>query len=560
MISDFSNKLLDENLLDIYDLAFLANSYRSIIDFYNVDIYDANAQKFKNYLTSYIDQLFSKSSEFKKFITDKGDIEYDTSHFNLKIYKSKTQMRLLQQAGISNNGKVNNFIDYSDCESLLRAQYDLPTVIVKILQYNSNIFNSAIKYNPVYSETSASVSFYNPTTLEKLNSSICNSENKATIYYRFSLQQSTRMNMILYRKFDEYSDYEPFDLNNKYYQSRCYTVLDSLYQADTSINYRRKHYFQNLQGVCSNNCRYLGIDLDNYVNCECDNVGDDIIYYFKDTVPEDKWTINLDIVTCPFVTFRRPAIHINPGFYVGIVINCLAILGLGLLCLRKHSVITGSNIENLYYFDHFTKRGDGYLPANLTSNPKEVELVNKNEYTEKIGNNSKSLDKNDSNKNCNTDEVVLETHKAGENLTLFTTVKRDRLLQRDAPKKSGGVFDNTQGLTLADVNNLWAWEVLRTDNRSCMKTYFDYLSERTFFSLFLKTSAIEPTWVRFTYALMFLSILFTINAMMYSDEYIDARIPLPQPIRVSIDINHIGYIPILNNERDGKSNRWHIRD
>jgi hypothetical protein len=282
------------------DLAFLANNYRSKIDFYYVDIYDANTDLMKGYLRKYIDLLFSNSTEFKIFIDDQNDFEYSSPNFQLKIFKSKSTMRLLQQVNMD-----NNIIDYSDCENLLRAQYDIPTIVVQILQFTNNNFNSSIRMNPIYSNSSASLSFYNPTTMEKLNTSICTIDNNSSIKYRFSLQPSTRMNTTLYRLLDNYDGYEPFDLNNKYYKSRCYTVLDPLYNADTTVNYRRKTYTQNLQGVCTSNCTYVGIDLDNYVNCICDNIGDDILYYFKEIVPEQLPTVNLDIVTCPFITFTR---------------------------------------------------------------------------------------------------------------------------------------------------------------------------------------------------------------------------------------------------------------
>jgi hypothetical protein len=214
-----------------------------------------------------------------------------------------------------------------------------------------------------------------------------------------------------------------------------------------------------------------------------------------------------------------------------LLINCFAIIGLVTCCFNRFAVLNG-NLEKLYYFDHLNKRDENFTPVNPAKD-KLVEINMALINPEKISDKSKSFEAKDQSKPIDTEEVVFEPKQKGENITLFTRIKKEKVPERSTPPKSGGIC-KAQEITLKDLNNIWGLEMVTTDKRTCNKIYIDYLSERTFISLFLKTSAIEPFWVRYTYCLMFLSILFTINAMMYSDEYIDAKVNLPQPVRVSI--------------------------
>lgn len=62
------------------------------------------------------------------------------------------------------------------------------------------------------------------------------------------------------------------------------------------------------------------------------------------------------------------------------------------------------------------------------------------------------------------------------------------------------------------------------DNRCHCNYYISYLkNDHLWIALFTKNSLTSPAWMRFTYLILNWSILFTLNALMYSDEYIDSR-------------------------------------
>ena len=73
------------------------------------------------------------------------------------------------------------------------------------------------------------------------------------------------------------------------------------------------------------------------------------------------------------------------------------------------------------------------------------------------------------------------------------------------------------------------------DDRSNWRYYKEYLTnDCIFFSLFLKTSYADPIILRFLLNILNYSILFTLNAMLFSDEYIDKRVNIYQNERVDI--------------------------
>ena len=71
------------------------------------------------------------------------------------------------------------------------------------------------------------------------------------------------------------------------------------------------------------------------------------------------------------------------------------------------------------------------------------------------------------------------------------------------------------------------------DTRSSKQYFKEYLINDCLpISLFAKTSYSDPTWVRFTHLITHLCILFSLNAMMFGDDYIDNRINYSKQDRV----------------------------
>jgi hypothetical protein len=70
------------------------------------------------------------------------------------------------------------------------------------------------------------------------------------------------------------------------------------------------------------------------------------------------------------------------------------------------------------------------------------------------------------------------------------------------------------------------------DRRSNAEYFKKFLTnENIFFATFVKTSLSRPFWMRICYLMLNISILFTINALMFSDEDIEARIRVSESVR-----------------------------
>ncbi len=71
------------------------------------------------------------------------------------------------------------------------------------------------------------------------------------------------------------------------------------------------------------------------------------------------------------------------------------------------------------------------------------------------------------------------------------------------------------------------------DTRKNSQYYKEYLYNDCLpISLFTKTSYADPTFIRFVHLVTHFSIIFSLNAMMFSDEYIDNRISYAKADRV----------------------------
>ena len=89
-----------------------------------------------------------------------------------------------------------------------------------------------------------------------------------------------------------------FNDNSNPFTSRCYRILDENTNADTTINWRRKNYYEG-QINCSNQCRYIGIGNYKSINCECLGIQRLETYYTLLNRKLDAYSnINIDIFTC----------------------------------------------------------------------------------------------------------------------------------------------------------------------------------------------------------------------------------------------------------------------
>jgi len=83
-------------------------------------------------------------------------------------------------------------------------------------------------------------------------------------------------------------------------------------------------------------------------------------------------------------------------------------------------------------------------------------------------------------------------------------------------------------ITLKDYGELDSYEAMEFDKRPFYVLFFKMLKEdHTFFNLMFVDSILDPLWLRLFLFYLGLSIMFTLNAFFFSDDYIDARASIP---------------------------------
>jgi hypothetical protein len=502
---------INDAILEYVDTALFASKYLSDTDDDgNTDTYRSNINELKFRLNNYIDKIISTSDSLRAGLNRNYTQSYMHDSFNLYIYKSDMPVGRM----LVDNFEYNTFVDSTKCEAKIKQANGISAgtpLVVKKLEYKWDTFSDLKK--PYVTDYGVSVKFYKFDTKEELNSEICTDD--AAIQYSMRVGKSPVFNLEKHYM-DRYLDFDSFDYDSIYYHSRCVNKLDWRYLADTTINYRRQNCFQGVKAICPSGCKYNGI-LSDFLTCECQNNKQEIYYYFDYDSLGPVRSVNLDVVTCAGLTFTRPSIHTNAGFYIGLLINLAFIFTMSLCIFCKNRVVHG-DLTKLYYSDYLnSKHCKDVYPTITRVKTREHEKdapveLNDIQVTEKKELNKPVAKKSDG-------QIVVEV--------------------RNTPGSSGsGPNNDLIRTTLRDIDMYPASEALsdHIDDRE-VKTYlFDYFTERTFFSLILKTSILIPLWVRFAYCLLFISILCVLNAMLFSDEAIDQRTVTPE-----VDREMFGY-------------------
>lgn len=226
-----------------------------------------------------------------KSVPSNSSLTISNSAFSLQMGSTENQSAM----DISAKKNGISTVDFGPCESKLKAFYHIPanlSLIIQKIDYNS--LTSLVNLNDTSASNSVSFSYYNPTTRDVLNSSIC-----STIPMKISLpvKDPSSLNLDLYHNISAKVDI--FNPDSPAFNSRCVSMIDPKTGASASINYKREHYF-NSTAKCAEGCIYGGIDADNYIICNCTGVtegGDISSTFVKDTLKVlPAW--NIDIIFC----------------------------------------------------------------------------------------------------------------------------------------------------------------------------------------------------------------------------------------------------------------------
>jgi hypothetical protein len=97
---------------------------------------------------------------------------------------------------------------------------------------------------------------------------------------------------------------DPFDSESPGFKTRCERHHHKDTGRDSTLPYRRIHYYSNITALCKDDCTYKGI-YNSYIQCSCNNTNSEFFVQFISKQLDPIRTVNLDVVNCAYVAFTR---------------------------------------------------------------------------------------------------------------------------------------------------------------------------------------------------------------------------------------------------------------
>jgi hypothetical protein len=185
--------------------------------------------------------------------------------------------------------------DINNCIEKIKQQNNLNSevwVVYKTKDASLNLSN--IVGDKVMAASSLKAELYNYNTGLKLNTSSCNTDS-----YRFQipLKDSETFNLNRYRLLKT-DNIDSLNINDAAFHDRCFSYIDKQYNVDTTINYRRKNYFQSMTVECSSNCSFLDIDENGYISCQCFGIDTEVVGNLIPSKLDEISSFNIGIINC----------------------------------------------------------------------------------------------------------------------------------------------------------------------------------------------------------------------------------------------------------------------
>jgi hypothetical protein len=444
-----------------------------------------------------------------------------------------TSTELTIQDAINNNLTI---VNPDECIQTLKKYYNTTDDFI----ISKTQFNSLLKSNSESVSDSTLLRIYEYKTRTEVNMSLCNDNN---IAYKIHLNENIKssLNLTAFQQLSQ-SGIDVFNPNNTFFTSVCSPYVDNNTAYDTTVNYRREHYFQNKSIECFGlDCQYEGIDKNFYIICNCKQgpqpsspeVFDNTVDFFLQ--PLSQW--NFEIITCYKVVFSSEVIY-NIGLYVTIVLVSVNTFLLLLINMFIKTEIT-LDIGKIIYFDcRFFDKDSMVLKKYFKRNTSNNKIM-KNDNNKKLFAPTNALGP----QAVGSDQQILNLNVKNEDMHILDKNDEERIAQHnnyleDINDKGNISEDNNENkieeanvkekynspITIGDYEQLGPLDIIRYDKRSFCKYLSDKLiMDHTIVSLIFKKSLFDPLYIRILKLVFQVSLQFCANALLFTDDYIDAR-------------------------------------
>jgi hypothetical protein len=447
-----------------------------------------------------------------------------------------TSTKLTIQDAIKNNLTI---VNSDKCIETLKKYYNTTDDFI----ISKTQFSSLLKTTSEGVSDSTLLKIYNYKTRTEVNMSLCNNDE---IVYKIPLNENIKnsLNLTTFQQLNQ-SNIDVFNPNNTYFTSVCSPYVDNNTAYDTTVNYRREHYFQNKSIECVGlECQYEGIDENYYIKCNCKQgpqpsspeVFDITVDFFLQ--PLSQW--NFEIITCYKVVFAPEVIY-NVGLYVTIA---LASVNTFLLLLVNMFIKTEISLDigKIIYYDcrffekdsmvvkkYFKRKSSNNETQNaknnnklFTRNAQSPQAVGRSEDQNILNLNVKTDDANILFENKNDEERIAQHNNYIEDMNDKANISENN--NENEIEKKPDKIDYHTPITIGDYGQLGPLDIIRYDKRSFCKYLTDKLiMDHTIVSLIFKRSLFDPFFIRILKLIFQVSLQFCANALLFTDDYIDAR-------------------------------------
>jgi hypothetical protein len=190
----------------------------------------------------------------------------------------------------------------NDCIQIVKQTNNLDDATQVVIVYKTKDaaldVQTALNANVIYT-SAVKFDLYNSATGEKLDTSVCSNTKSQ---FKVPLKFDKGLNMNKYRTYKQDS-IDTFDPNDPAFTQKCFSYIDKDSNMDTTINYRRKYYFQAISAKCNSlngKCFYTEINSDDYVTCDCagEDPTSEVSGALVPTQLDPISPINIDIIKC----------------------------------------------------------------------------------------------------------------------------------------------------------------------------------------------------------------------------------------------------------------------
>jgi len=419
-----------------------------------------------------------------------------------------------------------SYIDFGECETKLKQKYNINyLLILKFDKINEN------------SPTSIEYEVYDPTTKDKLDLSICNTD-KISIDIPMTLDEHS---LDLYKNFSSLG-YDIFDKNDRFYNDIC-TKFSSEDETDVLLIDRRATYYNDSIIFCESGCDYSGYNAQTkLVKCKCEvkkniSTNINIIGFERNNISsffDFKTYMNLEVIKCYKTLFCKDGFIKNYGNYI-----MLFMAFIYLIIMICFYIKYKKNLRNLILQVHPKYKFD-----KISSPPPKIHKTSKNNKSRDITSKESIIKKNKlkkSKEKIDNKNKMKKKTKMKDNAYKIQTKERSldssqKKFKVDSPKgkknKSKLNLDSEikiykkkidkpilKKMNDEEINYLTYEEAILFDKRTYCQYYFSLLKKKhIILFIFITQNDYNLIYIKLCFFILSIGLYFTINALFYTDK------------------------------------------